>query len=620
MRKYISTSQVRRSMERVGLFHIFFGTTFLVLKKNDAPIGQTMHLSLDAENREHLKKYFRLHPKSDYFFTPFQVKKNEGRWRDPKYASTSLQAINTQGFAGALLHEKNEKIWGWNDGYLEFLSSKLPKGKKIPLLDFSIWFLREEDFNSDATPHSIVEKFLKLFNISSNEINALFDGIGDGSFPEKDFFSGGAAKWEDIIEGFGVPIDVPPETGAILHFLEFSGLGPVKKMELAPGSRFNIVTGDNGLGKSFLLDVVWWALTQEWADQMIVPMEPVATPPQIKFSVGNKPSINPVTAEFQPKSYKWKVPALSSMSGLVIYGRVDGSFVVWDPASSFHEEAGATFSSFTRDSVWNGDEKTEGLLRDWVRWQTRADEFPAFETFQKVIQRLKPPDWGEFSIGKPQRIRGWKMEIPTLIHPYGTVPVVYESAGIRRILTLTYLIVWAWEEHKIQAKANGKREERQMVILLDEAEAHLHPRWQRVLLRALLGIAQDLHEELSIQYFIASHSPLVLASAESIWDANKDKLFHLNMDDRGRVNFDEIEFELRGSVDSWLKSPSFDELHPGSESAEVALINAKALLKSPQPSKEKIEEASKSLATHLAADDPFWMRWIVFAMQNGVEL
>ena len=31
---------------------------------------------------------------------------------------------------------------------------------------------------------------------------------------------------------------------------------PLMEMELAP--RLNLITGDNGLGKSFLLDVAWW--------------------------------------------------------------------------------------------------------------------------------------------------------------------------------------------------------------------------------------------------------------------------------------------------------------------------------------------------------------------------
>ncbi len=32
--------------------------------------------------------------------------------------------------------------------------------------------------------------------------------------------------------------------------------------EYAPGA--NLITGDNGLGKSFLLDLSWWALTRHW--------------------------------------------------------------------------------------------------------------------------------------------------------------------------------------------------------------------------------------------------------------------------------------------------------------------------------------------------------------------
>lgn len=611
-------------MQRLGRFHFFFATTFLVLKRNETPIGQTMRLSLDAENREHLKRYFRLHPKSDYFFTPFQTKKNEGRWRDPKYASTSLQAINTQGFSGALLHVKKEKDWGWAATYLEFLTSKLPKGYKLPLTDFAIWFGRENIWEDSATRANIADKFVRDFHLTSAELDKLFDVTFTSNLSEEDAFQSTPAKWNRIIEGFGIPDDVPREGGAILQFLEFSGLGPTRRLHFVPAPRLNVITGDNGLGKTFLLDVAWWALTQEWAEQMIVPLEPIATPPQIKFTVSNTSEQKPVTAEFDPRSYRWKVPPLSTASGLVVYARVDGSFAVWDPANpaiAGKDSFGATpFASFTREAVWDGGNKIEGLLRDWVRWQTRADEFPAFETFQKVVQRTKPPDLGELTIGQPVRVRGQSKEIPTLVHPYGIVPIIYESAGIRRILTLAYLIVWAWEEHKIRAKDTGRREERQMVILLDEAEAHLHPRWQRVLLRALLGIAHDLHEELSIQYLVATHSPMVLASAESVWDAETDRLFHLRMNANGKVLFEPIPFELRGTADSWLKSPSFDGLHPGSESAELALRHAKKLISATDPIAADIAEVSHELAEHIVADDPFWLRWIVFATQHGVEI
>lgn len=623
MAKYLSENRIKRCIKELSAFHIFFGTTFLVMKKNYAPVDSMMRISLDAENRQHLLQHFRLHPKSDFFFTPFQIKKNESRWRSPKYASTSLQAINTQGFSEALLHKKKDNLWGWSEDYLGFLANKLPSTRRIPLEDIAVWFACSESFEEDSNLGKIVDDFVKNFNLTPQELETLFQ-TNVVCAESEEIFSHRPPQWDELIDGYGLPPDVAPQGGAILQYLEFSNIGPPKSLSATLAPRLNILTGDNGLGKTFFLDVAWWALTREWAEHMIVPLTSVATPPLIKFSVASKPNQAPLEAEFDAYSGQWKVPAPSTMSALIVYGRVDGSFAVWDPANPLIGGRGPgnklPFASFTRESVWRGDDKVEGLLRDWVRWQTRPEEFPAFETFKKVVQRLKPPELGEFSIGRPQRIPGWTMEIPTLVHPYGTVPIIYESAGIRRILTLTYLIVWAWEEHKIQAKAAGRKEERQMIILLDEAEAHLHPRWQRVLLQALLGICEDLHEELSIQFILASHSPLILASAETVWDSDKDRLFHLQIDDFGRINFSAMEFELLGSVDSWLRSASFDNLHPGSEAAEKVMAVAKALLSEKEPSIDDIRNVSRGLANHIAADDPFWMRWIIFATQRGVEL
>jgi DNA repair exonuclease SbcCD ATPase subunit len=47
----------------------------------------------------------------------------------------------------------------------------------------------------------------------------------------------------------------------MLQILHLKNVGPAPEMYLHFGLRLNIITGDNGLGKSFILDVVWWALT-----------------------------------------------------------------------------------------------------------------------------------------------------------------------------------------------------------------------------------------------------------------------------------------------------------------------------------------------------------------------
>lgn len=35
-------------------------------------------------------------------------------------------------------------------------------------------------------------------------------------------------------------------------------------MNLEFVQRLNLITGDNGLGKSFLLDIAWWAMPRNW--------------------------------------------------------------------------------------------------------------------------------------------------------------------------------------------------------------------------------------------------------------------------------------------------------------------------------------------------------------------
>jgi hypothetical protein len=489
-------------------------------------------------------------------------------------------------------------------------------------LHLAVWLLREDQWEDDATRRDVVVRFVRQFHLSPPELKHLFNTETASSLPEEAAFQPTPAKWQQVMEGFDAPADVAPEGGATLQLLEFSGLGPIRRLHLAPAPRLNIVTGDNGLGKTFLLDVIWWALTREWASGVILPFDHHVGDAEVKFLVGSGPSGKPAVAHYERDH--WTFPnKISAVTGLVVYARVDGSFSVWDPTNVTGPKEtrdSPVAYSFTRDEVWDGNgSNIEGLMRDWVKWQSRPDKYPAYETFAKVLKRVSPPDLGELSIAEPIRLRGEKREVPTLKHPYGTVPILHESAGIRRVVTLAYLIVWAWEEHKLQAKQYGKREERQMVIILDEAEAHLHPKWQRVLLPAMLGIAADLHEELGIQFFVATHSPLVLASAEPIYDREKDKLFHLNMTPSGKVTFEEHQFNIRGSSDSWLESDLFGLRYARSRNAEDILREAHSLMEKEDVKAAEVRAVNDALTSHIAPGDPFWLRWLMFAAQHGIE-
>ncbi len=58
---------------------------------------------------------------------------------------------------------------------------------------------------------------------------------------------------------------------AMIESLHLKNIGPASEMRMDLAPRLNLITGDNGLGKSFLLDVAWWALTRTWAGHPVRP-------------------------------------------------------------------------------------------------------------------------------------------------------------------------------------------------------------------------------------------------------------------------------------------------------------------------------------------------------------
>ena len=51
----------------------------------------------------------------------------------------------------------------------------------------------------------------------------------------------------------------------MLKSLKLRDIGPAPRLGVELADRLNLFTGDNGLGKTFILDLAWWALTGDWA-------------------------------------------------------------------------------------------------------------------------------------------------------------------------------------------------------------------------------------------------------------------------------------------------------------------------------------------------------------------
>ncbi|MCB9638855.1 MAG: ATP-binding protein [Myxococcales bacterium] len=410
----------------------------------------------------------------------------------------------------------------------------------------------------------------------------------------------------------------------MLKYLELNHVGPAPKLEIEFNERLNFLTGDNGLGKTFLLDIAWWALTRTWARSPARPQYGKNKKPFISYSYATKTKkAHRDESQYDYKSQNWqRKRGRPSIPGMVIYAQVDGGFSVWDPARNYWKTQEDSLEQpraflFDPKEVWNGLEGTNGkalcngLIADWAVWQSKNND--AFGQLKRVLKRLSPSLEEPLVPGELTRISiDDAREYPTIKMPYDQdVSLVHSSAGLRRIVTLAYLLVWTWQEHIIASEFLGQPPTKEIIFLIDEIEAHLHPKWQRSVVPSILEVMEALTGEHSVpvQLIAATHSPLIMASLEPFFDTKKDAVWELELQQR-EVILKRFNWRKYGDVNNWLSSDIFELGHPTSLEAERALKEAHDILrKGSKAILEDLEMVDQKLRGVLRDTDPFWIRW-----------
>lgn len=416
----------------------------------------------------------------------------------------------------------------------------------------------------------------------------------------------------------------------MLKELHLKKVGPAAEMRLQLQPRLNLITGDNGLGKSFLLDIAWWAMTRRWPHALnkslvsgYVARPESAKEGSIEFSVQGKTGRDiRYKSTFSARDEAWTGKAGRPHNpGLVLYAMADGGFAVWDPARNYWKKEGnqdvqerVPAYVFSPRDVWDGLKDPErgqlcnGLISDWAGWQ--KENGVAFKQLRSVLAKLSEAEGQPLTPGPLTRISlDDARDIPTLQTAYGKhVPVLHASSGVRRIIALAYLLVWSWQEHVKAAQLIGEETTRQVVFLIDEIEAHLHPRWQRVIVSALLDVTQALAKNAQVQLIVATHSPLVMVSAEPRFDSDKDAWWDLDLA-QGQVVLAQRAFEKHGDADRWLTSEAFDLRSSRPLEVEKLLKEAAALLEMNVPDTKKIKAMNEKLLKALSPTDDFLFNW-----------
>ncbi len=423
----------------------------------------------------------------------------------------------------------------------------------------------------------------------------------------------------------------------MIKHLRMTNVGPAPSMELEFGRRLNLLTGDNGLGKSFLLDIAWWSVTRKWpaeinpkltAGKKALPTGPGEA--TISFSFTGKRKEKNYDSTYLPREQAWTGrPGRPANPGLVLYAMSDGSFALWDPARNYwRTQDGMDVQDrrpayvFSPAEVWDGLPAQDGtwlcngLVRDWAGWQ--KEKGVAFKHLKEVLKVLSPSSEETLEPGDLTRISLDDVrDMPTIRMPYEqNVAVVHASSGMRRIMALAYFLVWAWQEHKQAAKQLQEPETKQIIFLIDEIESHLHPSWQRRIVPALLSVMSKLNKKAAVQLITATHSPLIMASIEPLFDSEQDAWFDLDFEQK-QVVLRRRDFEKHGDAATWLLSEAFHQKSGRPLEYEKLVEEASGLLAMEQPDASQIEEMNERLVRALGPKDDFLFNWRYISRQKG---
>lgn len=127
---------------------------------------------------------------------------------------------------------------------------------------------------------------------------------------------------------------------------------------------------------------------------------------------------------------------------------------------------------------------------------------------------------------------------------------------------------------------------------------------------------KTLTEQPDVQLIAATHSPLVMASVEPVFKAEKDAWFDLDFVE-GKVILSKRDFIRQGDVSNWLTSEAFDLNMARSLEAEKVLNQAALALSSNTITVTQAQKIDKKLRGVLSDTDPFWMRWRFVAEKKG---
>ena len=395
----------------------------------------------------------------------------------------------------------------------------------------------------------------------------------------------------------------------MLSRIEIENIGPADELGISPGPGTTLLTGENGRGRTLILDAAWRALTGVWPSETnhslgtgyrSVPMQHAKGAQINAVLTDQQGKEETFRAHYPAGKAEWRGPQHRGRRSLV-YAHGNDAISAW--IGGTREGRARHALSLRPDEVFGDDPRSPHEAARWynmahtlAEWRLNREASGAID---EAIRACIPEREREgLNTGELARsVRHGRLR----------------GGALQRMMALAFVVVWTWLNTAPAYQEHG------MTVLIDDIESHLHPQWQRTMMGRMRDLARNPLWTGRLQLIVTTNAPLVLASVEPWFDADNDRLIGLEARSDGRTEGTEVRehvFTRHGRVGNWLTSEIFGFATDRNLVAEQAILDAKQIALEKEPDSTRVRDVDRALRAALPDDDEFWVRWRYFAEQQ----
>ena len=345
------------------------------------------------------------------------------------------------------------------------------------------------------------------------------------------------------------PLDAPAQR-PLLEAVHLTNIGPFEQLDLELTPSWNLFLGDNGVGKTVVLRAIAAALCGKDADtesvKRLLRISEGVKAGTIRLVVGSREYIVELQRD-EDGNVQIKSTSLSPLkldNWLVLGFSALRSIPTGTPKGPGTPPSPAPSPSDLRPIITGEPDQRISDLKQWIvnlDYSKRRGVLRAarqLKRFFDVLQALTPDMRLEFhSINEKLQIE--------IVTDSGIVPLDAVSQGTGSVMCwIGSLVERLYEAHGLL----DEPEEGGALVLVDEIDAHMHPKWQRAIVSSLrLQFPR-------VQFIATTHSPLIVGGL------GPNELYHFRRDlELDEVAVTRMREGFQGySADQILTSPVFN--------------------------------------------------------------